>query len=57
MSVTFAALPVQANFRELCQGFSAVKRCRQAAFKSPKFLKVYTNLSAKANPRGRGTAM
>ena len=49
--------PVQANFNELLQELGAVKKCRQAAFKSPKFLDLYTNLSVKANPRRRGTAM
>jgi hypothetical protein len=57
MSVTFAALPVKANFHELLQELSAVQKCRQAATKSPKFLMLYTNPPAKANPRGRGTAM
>jgi hypothetical protein len=57
MSVTFTALPVKANFQELLQELSAVKKCRQAAFKSPKFLMLYTKLTTKANPRGRGTAM
>jgi hypothetical protein len=47
----------QGQFRELLQELSAVKKCRPAAFKSPKFLMLYTNLSVKANPRGRGTAM
>jgi hypothetical protein len=45
------------QFHELFQELSAAKKCRQAAIKSPKFLKLYTNLSAKANPRRRGTAM
>ena len=57
MSVTFTALPVKTNFRELSQELSAVKKCRQAAIKSPKFLMLYTKPAAKANPRGRGRAM
>jgi hypothetical protein len=57
MSVTFAAFTRPSHFHELSQGLIAVKKCRQAAFKSPKSLKLYTKLSTKANPRGRGTAM
>jgi hypothetical protein len=45
------------HFHELSQGLSAVKKCRQAAFKSPKSIKLYTKLSAKANLRRRRTAM
>jgi hypothetical protein len=57
MLVTFAAFTRPSHFHELSQGLIAVKKCRQAAFKSPKSLKLYTKLSTKANPRGRGTAM
>jgi hypothetical protein len=57
MSVTFAVFTRPSHFHELSQGLSAVTKCRQAAFKSPKSFMLYTKLSTKANPRGRGTAM
>jgi hypothetical protein len=57
MSVTFAAFTRPSHFHELSQGLIAVKKCRQVAFKSPKSGKLYTKLSSKANPPGRGTAM
>jgi hypothetical protein len=57
MSVTFAVFTRPSHFHELSQGLSAVTKRRQAAFKSPKSFMLYTKLSTKANPRGRGTAM
>jgi inhibitor of KinA sporulation pathway (predicted exonuclease) len=45
------------HFHELSEELSAATKCRQAAFKSPKFPMLYTNPTVKANPLGRGTAM
>ena len=53
----FCGFTRPSHFPKLLQELSAVIKCRQAAFKSPKFLKLYTKLSAKANPRRCGTAM